>query len=238
MKYIKKHLKLIVLILTCLIIYLIYNSKVEEKNTTYISLGDGYARGLNSYGENNYGYNDYLKDYLKYHNKLNLYFNNFSYNDMTINDLYKDILINVKDNQNDTIKQALRESNLLTISIGLNDLIYNKSLMSCITVTKERQIINKTLTDFDRLINELRKYYKYDIYLVGYYNFYPQETVERSLLNKLNKKYKDYCSKNDITYVEINENLEKYYENPNNNYPNILGYKQIYREILSEITIK
>ena len=91
MKFLKKHIKILVLIFTCLLIYLIYN-KNNINNITYLSLGDEYAMGINSYGVKDYGYNDYLKDYLEKNNKLHKYYNNFSYKEIRINDLYKDIL--------------------------------------------------------------------------------------------------------------------------------------------------
>ena len=61
MKLIKKHIKLIVLIITCLLVYIIYDNN-HTKSITYISLGDGFAVGLNSYETKDYGYSDYLSD--------------------------------------------------------------------------------------------------------------------------------------------------------------------------------
>lgn len=237
MKFIKKHLKLIVLILTCILIYIIYNNTTEEKNITYVSLGDGYATSINSYNVNSYGYSDYLKDYLKSNNKLHYYYN-YSYKDMKIDDLYKDILINYKNKDNEGIKQILREANLLTLSIGINDIIYKNSLIKYKTEASEERLIKEVTNNMDILIKEIKKYYKYNIYIIGYYNNYPQNSVEKEILDKYNKKILIYSKKNDITYIKIEKNLSKYYENKDSIYPNTLGYEQIYKEILSKITIK
>ncbi len=174
MKQLKKHFKLIVLALTCILVYLIYNTN-HHYNITYISLGDGFAMGLNSDGVKGYGYQDYLKDYLKKNNKLHKYYSDFSYPDIRINDLYKDILINEKDGKEENLKQALRESNLLTLSIGLNDLIYQCSLKGEIKEYESKEILSKIEKELKKLIKELKKYYQYEIYLVGYQNFFPQD---------------------------------------------------------------
>lgn len=235
MKIIKKHLKLIVFIITCILIYIIYANNSNIKNINYISLGDGYAKGINSYGENSYGYSDYLKDYYNENNRLNNYYN-YSEDDNKIKDLYNEIIVNRQDN-NESIKRSLREANILTISIGLNDLIYKKSIQDNINNRKDK-IIENIIIDLDQLLIEIKKYYKKDIYLIGYYNFYPQNSVERKLLDKLNYKYKKYSKKNNIIYVDnsnMNNKLNLYIDNPNSYYPNVEGYKKIFNNIKSNL---
>lgn len=239
MKFIKKYIKIIVLILTCLLIYMIY-SKTSTNNITYLSLGDGYAMGINCYGVKDYGYSDYLKDYLEKNNKLHKYYNDFSYKEIRINDLYKDILINKENNNGENLKQALRSSNLLTISIGLNDLVYKTSITGKLSTYQQKIIINDIKTDYKKLINEIQKYYKYDIYIIGYNNFYPQNTVERNMLDNLNDEIKKLSTEKNIKYVETNSLFTKnsgYLENPNSNFPNTNGYYQIYNKIIEKITL-
>lgn len=232
MKIIKKHLKLIVFIITCILIYIIYSNNSNIKNINYISLGDGYAKGINSYGENSYGYSDYLKDYYDDNNRLNNYYN-YSEDDIKIKDLYNEIIINRQHN-NESIKQSLREANILTISIGLNDLIYKNSIQTSNFNSGKTKSIQNIIIDLDQLITEIKKYYKKDIYLIGYYNFYPQNSVERKLLDKLNYKYKGYSKKNNIIYIDnsnMNNKLDLYIDNPNSYYPNAMGYKKIFNNI-------
>ena len=100
------------------------------------------------------------------------------------------------------------------------------------------KILTKIVDKLEEDIKEIRKYYQKDIYLIGYYNFYPQNSVERTLLDKLNKKYQQFCGKNNIVFID-NHNLDNklfnYLENQNSFYPNINGYEQIYKNILEEI---
>lgn len=237
MKFIKKYIKLIVLIITCILVYLIYTNNSNIKNITYISLGDGYAKGINSYGEVNYGYSDYLKDEINSSNQLNNYYN-YGEEDIKINDLYNNILINKQEDKKPNIKQALREADILTISIGLNDLIYRKNIYISNVGNANEKIIQNIIIDLDQLITEIKKYYKNDIYLIGYYNFYSQDSVEKKLLDNLSEKYKSYSKRKNIIYIDnsnMNNNLITYLDNPNSYYPNTEGYKKIYSNLSSKI---
>lgn len=239
MKFIKKHFKLIIFIVVCLLIYLIYKSNVND-NITYISLGDGFSMGINPYNESAYGYNDYLKDYLEKNNKLNRYYR-FSYKDMTLKDLKKDILVNVSEKDENNIKESLRESNLLTMSLGLNDLIYKIDIEKSLTNTEKENIIKEIQKQLTETVEEIKKYYKYEIYVIGYYNFYPQKTVEKELLMRLNCELKNNSKRLHYVYVDnsnLNNKLSLYLENPDSIYPNNKGYKQIFNNILANLTIK
>ncbi len=231
----KKIIKLLVLLLISLSVYFIYNSKKEVK-INYVSIGDGFASGINSYHQKSYGYSDYLKDYLKKEKKLGSY-SNFTYEDMMTKDIQKDIILNVH-NKNENIKRALRESNLLTISVGINDLIYEMDVNNVESPVIQEKILTKIVDKLTLDIKEIRKYYSGDIYLIGYYNFYPQNSVERKILDKLNRKYQQFCGKNNLIFIDnsnLSNRLFNYLENPNSFYPNINGYEQIYQNIMREL---
>ena len=237
MKFFKKHLKVIVFLIVCLLIYYIYINN-NKTRINYISLGDGFAVGINSYNQKSYGYNNYLSDYLKKTKRLNKYYNNFSYKDMEVKDLKKDLLINVGDKNKNNLKEALRESQILTLSIGLNDLIYQIDTSSNMNSKEEDKIINNILKELSTSIVEIKKYFKGDLYLIGYYNFYPQKTVQKRMLDKLNCGYKKISKKYQLIYINnsnINLNLDKYLDNPGSIYPNTLGYKAIFDNILVKI---
>lgn len=239
MKFIKKHIKMIIFLIVCILTFLIYQ-KFQDKRVTYTSIGDGFASGLNSFQDKSYGYSDYLKDYLEKKDLLKNYYPNFSYSDMTVKDLYKDILLNAHDENNNNIRQVLRESNLLTVSVGINDLIYKMDVDKNISEYRKKKIIEEIITNFDRVIEEIRKYYQNDIIVIGYYNFYPQNSVERILLNDLNSGLKEYSEKNNLTFVDnsnLNSNLDDYLDNPNIFYPNYRGYEKIFTNICRDADI-
>lgn len=229
----KKYIKLLVLILTCISIYLIYENKNENK-ISYISLGDGFAAGINSFSDKNYGYSNYISDNLKEEGILKNSYLNFTSKDITINDLKNMVLLNYHDQEQNNIKQVLRETQLLTISVGINDLIYKINSENIVTNHQKEKILTEIVDKLDLTIQEIRKYYKDNIYLVGYYNFYPQNSVERKLLDELNNRYKEYSNKNNIIFVD-NNNMEDllftYLDNPNNFYPNVYGYRKMANNI-------
>ena len=119
----KKHLKLIIFIITIISIYLIYTS-TNKNNLIYVSIGDSLSLGENSYGATNYGYSDYFKDYLQKNELLSGYNKTFTDKTKTINDIYKDLLTDKKtliENNSYNLKRLLREAHIVTMSIGLND---------------------------------------------------------------------------------------------------------------------
>lgn len=239
MKIIKKHQKLIVFVITCLSIYFIYNYSGEQNKITYITLGDGYAEGLNSYQQTSYGYSDYLKDYYEERDELKFYYDGYTNKEMTLKDLKKDIELNRREKDGHTsIKEALRESNLLTMSVGLNDIRHKLSECDQITQNDEKRIEKEITNQVEETIKEIRKYYKYDIYIIEYPNLYPQNSVERRLLTKLNNKYKSLSKEKHTVFVEnseIEKNREKYVENSKTIYLNSFGYKKIFENIKANI---
>ena len=223
----KKLILLIILIIPTIYIIYIFNN---NHNINYTSLGDGYAQGINSYGIINYSYSDYLKDYLLDINKLGNYNNEFSYKNATINSLYNDIITN-KHINNNNLKQLLRNTDILTLSIGLNDLLFKLSIEDNI----KKDIYKEIKYEYDLLIKEINKYYHKDIYVIGYY---ATPKVNHNYINELNKILK---SNKKIIYINtafINKNSNKYLLNSNNIYPNHQGYKEISNKLISKISKK
>lgn len=240
MKFLKKHYKFLIFVLVCLTIFLIYKIN-NHHNINYTALGDGFALGTDAYGQVDYGYSDYVKDYLAVENKLNQYIKTFSTKETSINSLYQDIAINKRitlDNREINIKHTLRESNILTLSIGLNDLIYQLSITQNITDRTIDEIILNIEKDFNRLIQEIKKYYMQDIYVVGYYNIYPENKLYEKAIRKLNKIYQN---NEDVIYIDtytLFENNEEYLPNFFNYYPSREGNEAISKLVIEKITKK
>lgn len=233
----KKILKLFLIIMISLSVYFIYNLK-NTSTIIYTSLGDGFADGINSYGDKNYGYSNYVSDNLKKEESLNRSYLSFTSKDMTINDLRSLILLNHHDDNQNNIRQVLRETDLLTISVGINDLIYKMNVENITTNHQKEKIITEIVDNLDITLQEITKYYQKNIYLIGYYNFYPQNSVERKMLESLNSKLEEYCMKNNLIFVDnsnMDNSLSLYLDNPNSIYPNIDGYKKISDNIWSKM---
>lgn len=231
----KKILKLLALILIVIIIYFIYNV-TNKNNKTYIALGDSLSVGINSYSGEDYSYSDYFKDYLIKTNKLSLYTKEYTDKNKMIKDIYNDILtdktVKIED-KTYSIKELLRESDVITLSIGLNDIIfeYNNKERK-IGSYEEDLIINDIFKEYKNLIKELKKYYQKKIYVVGYFK---NNTKYDNLIEKLNRKYKDYAEEEKDIFISTDfvETNKKYFDT-SLYYPNSKAYEDISKKIIDE----
>ena len=112
-----------IILLTTFLIYL----TTLDKLVYFLALGDSLANGKTPYGESDYSYNDYLRDYIDNKDILEKYIDGFIVDDYRITDLVRDIEDNRKiliNNKNQSIKNALIKADLVTLSIGMNELYY------------------------------------------------------------------------------------------------------------------
>ena len=199
---------MIIIVVTTISIFIIY----EKNNPNYykfISIGDGLALGLNPLGVKSYNYNDYLKEHLE-NNGKNVKYYNYSEKNLSISELTND-LIYLKDEK---LKEYIKTSNLIILSIGEKEIEENKEL-------------NTIEENLQNLIFEIKKYNS-NICLLGRYN------NDKELINKIdeiNDMYKKIAQKNNIIYININEN--NYYSNNTFNYPTIGIYKEISSMIIA-----
>lgn len=239
MKFTRK-LKLLTLIILSSTVFFIYN-KTNYNNITYTSLGDSLAVGIDSYGQRTYSYNDYVKEYLISKKKLKNYSKTFTSEDMTIEKLYNYILVNKEMNQNnkkENIKEILQETDYLTISIGLNDLLYKLTLTNELNDNNLNIIIEEISNSFDELIKEIRKVYRHEIFVIGYYDINIDNKIYKKAIKKLNNIYK---ANSEVIYIStyiISENKNIFLSNPSKYYPNYKGYQVISSKIIDKISKK
>lgn len=228
-------MKKIITILSCILIVFLIFIFAKDNKINYLSIGDTLTRGINSYDTYGNGYNDYVKNYLKRNNLLRS-FNSDYYNNSIIgfeSDIInnKTIVINDKEYY---IKKMLRESDLLVISIGMDELAYYFNS----DVNKVHQEFDKMLLNLEDFINVIRDYAKNKVLFVGYYN--PSDRyssdidelfyyIENSLEKMLNKYDVDYIK----LYEKVKEN--KYLDNSDNYHLNSKGYLMIANEIINYI---
>ena len=219
----------------------------KSNKITYISLGDSLAQGKNPYGNIDYGYSDYVKDYLEKNNKLRYYTKDFATDGYRITDILNDIELNKKIKIGKTeegIKTILRRSNLVTLSIGSNDIFY-KTKNNLISVSNDElnKYINDLIRDYDNLLNEIKKYFKGDLIIIGYYNPYINTSSERIRILEnnflyINEQMIKLADKYDCEYINIYEIFREnpdYLPNKNNIHPSKEGYKQISNLIIEKI---
>ena len=191
--------KILISTLIIILIVIIYNIFKDNK-IYYVSISD-------IAGE--YTYKDYIKDYLNELDKLE------KYTDIPIsNDRITDIIRNIEDNKtydDKTFQNMLIKADILTLSIGYNDLI---SKIDKYSTYKMYGYIDTFLIDLDNLFSVLRQFDKEKIIMLGYYNPYGDEYND--IIRYINQKVEELSSKYNIEYINISD-INKYIDNQNIN---------------------
>jgi lysophospholipase L1-like esterase len=242
-----KFIRLAVLSIILIIVFLIYINTLDKK-IYYISLGDSFSLGKNPYGNIGYGYSDYIANYLEKNKLLEFYTKDFAISGYQSNDLINAINNNKKININNkkiSIKNALVKADLVTISIGNDEIYYKLGIndMSYNLAKNNDVIINEISNNIEKTIKLVRQYCKEDIIIIGCYN--PLARVSSTYLRELeptfiniNNKIKNIAIKYKLHYVNIydifKENPE-YLPNPNDFHPSTDGYEVISSQIINII---
>lgn len=236
MKRLKKLALTLPIIFVC--VFSIYSLFNNDK-LIYIALGDSVAEGRNPYGEIGYGYTDFISDKLKEETKLKYYTKEYTKSGYKT----QDILIQL--DTNNKIKKDLRESDLVTISIGANDFLsyVDKNNLSVANIKNLKNIAKYVMPDIDNCIKEVRKYAKSQLIIVGYYNPIPflfntnMKDIE-DLFNYVDSEYSKIAKKYNAIYIsnyELFKSNSDYLPNPLDIHPNIEGYRAIANEVLKKI---
>ena len=225
----KKILIIGVIILSVFIIYL----TTLDKKVYYLVLGDEISLGMVEEGYYQKGYADYIKEYLEEKNKLDIYIPDYATNNYQITDVINDINNNKEiEETNKTIKNALIKADLITISIGNNDIlqkISNEKKLTKIDYKKLKNNIDTILEDMDKMQQLIREYSKEDIIQIGIYINNEDEKIDE-LIHYANEKAKTISNKNKIAYIDLYEILNT------NKTPKIYPTEKEYK-LISEATI-
>ena len=228
-------------------VFIIYKGTYKEQ-FNYVVLGDSLSTGRNPYGVDDYGYTDFVRDYLKENNKLGSYLS-YAISGYTIDDVKNDIELNrsIKVNgKSQNIKKALRDSNIVTISIGANDLLKGINISSISQILSNKAFLDKRIDDIivklDHLLGLIKKYAKGNIVVVGYYNPLPHLEKYKNDIEKvmfvIDEEYENLCNKHDIYYIETSNDIshnKDYLPNPLDIHLSKEGYKIISNSIISLI---
>ena len=205
-------------IIIFIIVFLIYFFNKSEK-IYYVSLGDYLSFGINNFNKVDNNYSDNVKKY--YNDILDNYVNYSTYDDYRVMDLLNDINYNKTITYNGKeykMQNLLIKANLITISIGMNDLIYKKNL--------NYDYADELILDIEKLLVLIRKYNKDEIYFLSLYNI----INNKELIKYTNQKIESICKKNKINFVDISL-LNNYIIK--STYPTNDGYTYISEKILN-----
>ena len=234
--------KILLLGLIFLLVFLIYLCNMDKK-VYYLALGDSLASGEDAYGKKINGYTSIVKNYLKEKGLLELYVDEFAQSGYRTTDLINDIEDNkkiIKEKKDITIKNALIKADLVTLSIGANDILNKINIENGVPYEKIYDYIDDLAIDLEKLLKLMREYCKEDIVLIGYYNPYPylNSSKVEDVFEYLNKKYKEVCLRYKIYYIEIDDMFKEnpeFLPNDNDIHPSKEAYKAIGNEVIGVI---
>lgn len=223
----KKILTLGIIILSIFIIYL----TTIDRKVYFLALGDQISLGQTT-DNNEKNYNEYSTEYLKQKNKLEKSITEFSQQGYRITDIINDIKNNKELNNKITIKNALIKADLVTISIGTNDIITKidtENKLNNIDYNRLYKNIKEILIDLEKLFDLLRQYCKEDMILVGI-NINTTDKKINEMIKFTNEKFKEISNKYRIIYIDcLEEKIE------NKIYPTKENYKELGDRIIEII---
>lgn len=226
--------KILIVGLILLSIFLIYLGNMDKK-VYYLALGDSLSLSVTPYGSIDYGYTDGIRDYLKEKNLLEVFIKDYSKMGYRTTDLIRDINDNVKitiDGKEKTLKNSLIKADLITISIGTNDILSKLNTYKSFSTKELYEHLDEYLNDLEKLFELIRSYCKEDIIFIGYYNFLNDNNLN-DIFVYLNEKTIELCNTYSINYIDIYDDFEmSFLSNPNDIHPNKDGYKFITERII------
>ena len=203
----KKIILILFLFISCYLIYI----NTEKKELTYVAIGDKIAD-------------------INYNNQFKNYNNEYINKEYRIIDLINIIKYNVETNKK-SIHQILKKSDILIVSIGMNDLYYKLNTNTINIYT----YLNDMLNNIDKLFKEINKYNYKHIFILGYYNI---STKYNDLFTYINYKAKKIAEKYKYEYIELNnvlKNSPNFYQNNNTFNLNNEGYQEINKIIVEKL---
>lgn len=220
-----KYKILIIIALGILFTSIIYFYTGKD-NLNVLALGDGISTGMTPYHIEGYDYNEYLIEYLNENNRLENYYKNFNEIDETASSLLNKINNNIENiDKKIKLKQAIKEANIITISLGMDEL-NNYAKKNNLGSTK----INGYLNKYEEVIKALRKLNTKDIYLIG---LYETTLVSEAKIKKINEKLKEFCKQYNLIYIDVEDikTYKEYFTSNRDYYLNYKGQEYIFNKI-------
>ena len=199
--------KILILGIVVLTVFIIYLTTIDKK-VYYVSLGDEISLGITENGYYEKSFSVYIKEYLAAKNKLEIYIDDYVTQGYRITDVINDIKNNKEiEETNRTIKNSLIKADLVTITIGTNDIISKINDEKNLTKIDYKRLyknINTITDDLDKLLNIIREYCKEDIIILG-----PNIKTENETLNEIlsyaSDKFDEISQKHNVAYIKTNE---------------------------------
>ncbi len=213
----KKIMLILFLFLSFYLCYIIYNL-TEDTGLYCLVLGDSTADN----------------SYLSIEENITTYNNYYIDKDYRIIDLLNTIKYNKEKNINDkqiSIHQLLKKSDIIVLSIGMNDIYYklNDNTKNIYTY------INNMINNMEELLKEINRYNYQKVIVLNYYN---TTNKYNDIFTYLNYKLEKITKEANFEYIDLEKyigNNQNLLEKTDNFYLNDQGYKEINQLIVEKI---
>ena len=211
-----KYKILIILFISFILTFLIYYSSANNCHINYLSIGDGVASGETPYHIDGISYNNYILEEM---NSIKI-FNDYSFQNNNINKLITNIEKNIKFN-NTYIKQLIHKANVITISIGMDEIV-----KYAITDEVNEEYLHSFIMQYETLIKQIRKINDNQIIIIG---FYDNTFLNKSTVIILNAHLANLADKYNAVFLDINPIIknENYFLKKESYYFNYLAHEKI-----------
>lgn len=227
--------------------------EVQEQRAPihYLALGDSLAFGINSNGEPDLGYPDFLQTFLSAEYEVAYYNKGFSYPGYKSTDVLNDLLANVSkpfygdvldESKLSELHATISRANLITISAGANDILPYFKInpetgspeIQVLPLLSAIQQISKNYAQILTQINEINPLAQ--VYVMGYYNPFPHLDAELQpqidqLLQGLNNSLLTGIEGTQTVFVpthtEIATDFDAHLPNPSNIHLSHEGYQVV-----------
>lgn len=229
------------------------SASAEESSEAfnYLALGDSLAAGMNEKGEIGFGYADFIAQYFSIQDEPIQYNKGFAYPGYTTINVLNDIENNVskpifnldgQSQQTATIDKAIKEADLITLSVGANDVLKNVKRTEAGDFSYDAagvlQSIQQVSANYKKIFDRIYVLNpEVDIVVMGLYNPYPylQDATMQGQLNSLvttiNNSIKTVVEANDGIFSDVSaliaENAQAFLTNPSNIHLNEAGYDAV-----------
>lgn len=211
-----KYKILIILFISFVLTFLIYYSLSNNCNINYLSIGDGVASGETPYHIDGISYNNYLLEEMA---TIKTY-NDYSFQNNNISKLITIIEKNKKVN-NTYIKQLIHNANVITISVGMDEIVKYG-----ITDEVNEEYLHSFIIQYEKLIKQIRKINDNQIIIIG---FYDNTYLSKSTIIILNSHLANIADKYNAIFLDINPIIknENYFLKKESYYFNYLAHEKI-----------
>lgn len=227
------------------------NAEKTSELLNYLALGDSLAAGMNENNEIGLGYADFIAKKYTDEQEAIVFNKGFSYPGYTTNDVLNDIEADVTkpifdlnglSHNTATIQQAIQQADIITLSVGANDVLKNVMRTESGGFTFDTAGVLKGIQDvavnYEKIFASIYKINPdADLIVMGLYNPYPyiQDTAIQAQLNMLvttmNNSIKGIVEKNNGVFSEtahlIARDAKTYLPNPANIHLSEAGYQVV-----------